>query len=358
MDMASKSISVHKTVGVIGSGSFGTALANLLAQNNDVLLYTRRKEVADTILQERKNAKQSVHERVMPTLDEKHLAEQCNLIFPTVPSANFRDMMKNFAPYLHPGHLLIHATKGLDIQPPKGKSIFDDFVVTRDIIRTMSEVIREESAVVRVGSLAGPNLAGELAQGQPAATVIASRFDEVIREGRAALRSSRFQVYGNHDIIGVELSGVLKNAIAIGSGMLSGLDLGENARALLLTKGLAEMIRLGTALGSETTAFLGLAGIGDLIATCTSTLSRNYNVGFRLAKGEQLDQILESVSEVAEGVKTIRLAHRLADYYNVPTPIIDTLHKILFNQLEPREGLQFLMNIPFSVDVDFLDQSG
>lgn len=352
--MASKANLKNKTVGVIGSGSFGTALSNLLAQNNRVLLYTRRQEVVDDILQKKKNVGQDMHPSVTPTMDAEELASNCTLIFPTVPSANFRQMMKTFAPFMHPGHLLIHGTKGLDLQPPTGKTMEDDFEMTRDCIRTMSEVIREESPVVRVGSLAGPNLAGELALGQPAATVIASRFDEVIREGRAALRSPRFQVYGNHDIIGVELSGVLKNCIAIGSGSLSGLGLGENARALLMTKGLAEMIRLGTALGSETTAFLGLAGIGDLIATCTSKLSRNYNVGFRLAQGEKLQDILNSVSEVAEGVNTIRIAHRLSDYYAVQTPIIDTLYKILFENMAPLQGLEYLMNYPLSLDVDFL----
>ena len=343
-----------RTIGVIGSGSFGTALANLLAINNNVLIYTRRKEVFDAITEEKKNVGQRMHPRVKPTMELREIAENCHLMFPTVPSANFREMMSSLSPYLRPDHLLIHGTKGLDILPPEGKTIGDKFAMTRENIRTMSEVILEESVVVRVGCLAGPNLAGEIAKGFPAATVIASRFDEVIKEGRAALRSPQFQVYGNHDIIGVELSGVLKNAIAIGSGALSGLGLGENARALLLTKGLGEMIRLGSALGSDTTAFFGLAGVGDLIATCTSTMSRNYNVGFRLAKGESLQEILDSVSEVAEGVNTIKISRHLAQHYDVRTPIINTLYEVLFEELPTEKALQQLMEHPFSVDVDFL----
>ena len=350
--MASKR--TFRKIGVIGSGSFGTALANLLAINNEVLLYTRRAEILDKILNEKENVGQKMRDMVKPTMDLQEVAESCDLLFPTVPSANFREMMQSISPFLRPDHIMIHATKGLDICPPEGKSASDKFPMTRENIRTMSEVIMEESVVIRVGCLAGPNLAGEIAAGQPAATVIASKFDEVIKEGRAALRSSRFQVYGNHDIIGVELSGVLKNAIAIGSGVLSGLGLGENARALLLTKGLGEMIRLGAALGSDTTAFFGLAGVGDLIATCTSKLSRNYNVGYRVAQGETLQEILDTVSEVAEGVNTIRIAKALGEHYDIRTPIINTLYDVLFKGLKPERAVALLMEHPFSVDVDFL----
>ncbi len=173
----------------------------------------------------------------------------------------------------------------------------------------MSEVIREESVAVRVGCMAGPNLAKELSDGQPGATVIASRFHEVIHEGQRLLRNDRFQVYGSSDMIGIELCGVLKNIIAIASGALSGLGLGENARALLINRGMVETIYLGKALGGNTHAFLGLAGVGDMIATCSSKLSRNYTVGSNLQKVKNFSP----KGGVAEGVNNIKIAKRLGE---------------------------------------------
>lgn len=350
--MASKTKYNKTPVGVIGSGSFGTAVSNLLAVNNPVILYTRKKSVLDSIESDKINAGQQMHSNVFPTMDLKTVADECNLIFPTVPSASFRGMIRDLSPYLLPSHILIHGTKGLDLSLNGEPG--ENLEVTRKVVKTMSEVISEETIVLRIGAMAGPNLAGELSKGKPAATVIASQFDEVIREGRAVLRSPNFQVYGNHDIIGVELSGVLKNAIAIGSGILSGMELGKNAQALLITKGIAEMIRLGAALGSDTSAFFGLAGIGDLVATCTSTLSRNYNVGHRLSKGEKLEHILATSEEVAEGVNTIKIAHFLGESYKIKLPIIDTLYGILYLGATPVDGLARLMQNPFAIDVDFM----
>ncbi len=350
----SKNIYDIPTVGVIGSGSFGTAVANLIAKNHEVLLYTRREEVKDEILRTRKNARQTVAPNVTPTTDMEMLAARCPLIFPTVPSASFREMIRQLSPYLKSHHILIHATKGLDANPHPESEQWKEAVYTRENVKTMSEVILEETVVLRVGAMAGPNLAMELAAGKPAATVIASEYDEVIRIGRSVLHNPLFQVYGNHDIIGVEFSGVLKNTIAIASGAATGLDLGENARALLITKGLSEMIRLGTVLGSDTRAFFGLAGMGDLVATCNSRLSRNFTVGFRLAKGESLAEILANSSEVAEGINTVKIAKKLGEYYHVRLPIIETLYDVLFNGIHPREGLVRLMQFPYSRDVDFL----
>ncbi len=353
--MTSKNTSTKKySIGVLGSGSFGTVLANLLAENNPVILYTRREEVKQAILQKKEHLGRSMHKRVTPTLDMEEVTGKCQLMFPTVPATSFRELIRQMAPHLRPEHMLIHATKGLDIKLPEGKSLKDLKVISRDIICTMSEVIREETAVLRIGCLAGPNLAAEIAQGQPAATVIASHFNEVIEEGRKALRSLKFQVYASHDLVGAELAGTLKNTIAIASGMLSGLGLGENARAYLITKGWGEMIRIGKSLGSDMKAFMGLAGIGDLIATCSSTHSRNYTVGYRLAKGEKLENILQSMSEVAEGVNTIRIVYLLAKYYKIRIPIIDTLYQILYKNLPVSKGLAFLMKYPYPLDVDFL----
>lgn len=346
--------SSRKPIGVIGAGSFGTAVANILAENNDVILFARSQDVLEGLLGNKNSNGSQLHSRISPTGDIALLAENCNIIFPVVPSANFREMMRQLSPFLHPYHILIHGTKGLDINLPPGLSKKKDPPLSRECVRTMSEVIREESVVVRVGCLAGPNLAKELADGQPAATVVASHFKEVINEGQRLLRNDRFQVYGSEDLIGVELCGVLKNIIAIASGALSGLGLGENARALLISRGMVEMIYLGKALGGNTEAFIGLAGVGDLIATCSSTLSRNYTVGYRLAKGDSLDEILNTMEETAEGVNTIKITKRLADYYKVRAPITQTLYKVLFKGMTVKEALQYLMKYPLNVDVDFL----
>jgi glycerol-3-phosphate dehydrogenase (NAD(P)+) len=263
-------------------------------------------------------------------------------------------MMRHLSEYLHPYHILIHGTKGFDLQLPEGESVQTLSTLHRGQVKTMSEVITEESVVVRVGCLAGPNLSKELAAGQPAATVVASQFNEVIQLGKRLLRNDNFQVYGNNDLVGVELAGVLKNIIAIAAGALSGMGYGENAKGLLVSRGMVEMIYLGRALGGNTKAFLGVAGVGDLVTTCNSSLSRNFNVGYRLANGETLSQILESTDEIAEGVNTVEIAKKCADYYQVKAPITSTLYKVFFEDLTVKQALQYLMRYPLNVDIDFL----
>lgn len=360
--MNSKNYSENpQPVGVIGAGTFGIAISNILATNQEVLLYIRRAEQLRQIETERAVKGQALHPRITPVTDISQIAGSCRLIFPLVPSANFREMMRNFSPHLTPAHMLIHGTKGLDVNLTGGKmfnradaTAGEDLQLTRETVRTMSEVIAEESSVVRVGCLSGPNLSRELNASQPAATVVASRFDEVITEGQRALRSNRFKVFGTHDVIGVELAGVLKNVMAIASGILTGLGFGDNARAMLITRGLAEMTYLGTHLGAGKHAFFGLSGIGDLIATCSSSSSRNFNVGYRLAKGESLQQVLDSMTEIAEGLNTLKVTKSLADYYKIRAPITQTLYKIIYKNKTVEDGMNYLMEFPFNVDVDFI----
>ncbi|WNB17291.1 NAD(P)H-dependent glycerol-3-phosphate dehydrogenase [Marivirga arenosa] len=351
--MASKNI-FNKPIGVIGAGSFGLAVANLLAENTDVILYARNQEALKSINETGEWNSYQINKKIEATDDLEHLAKSCDIIFPVVPSANFREMIKSLSPFLHPYHILIHGTKGLNLNLPEGKSLQDMKMLERHHIKTMSEVIMDESVVVRVGCLAGPNLAKEISQGMPAATVVASHFNEVIQIGQQLLRSDRFQVYGNPDLIGIELCGVLKNIIAIASGALSGLGLGENARSLLISRGMAEMIYLGKALGGNVRSFIGLAGIGDLMATSHSTLSRNFTVGKRLAEGENLNAILTDMAEVAEGVNTIMIAKRIAESFKVRAPITEILHRVLFEGLTMEEAVQYLMKYPLNVDVDFI----
>lgn len=351
--MTSKNLST-KPVGVIGAGNFGSVIANILAYHRTVLLYARDPRVVEQINSTRLNRGHIINDRVVPTNDLADLAQRCDVIFPIIPSAHFRNMMKKLSPHLHPYHILIHGTKGFDITLPEGETIESVKSLSRDQVKTMSEVIQEESVVVRVGCLAGPNLSKELSQGQLGATVVASHYREVIVTGKRMLRNERFQVYENNDLLGVEIAGVLKNIIAIAAGALSGLGYGENAKGLLVSRGAVEMVYLGRALGGNVKAFLGVAGIGDLVATCSSPQSRNFTVGYRLAKGEKLQDILESMGEVAEGVNTIRIAKMCADHYKVRAMITETLHKVLFENLTVQEGLQYLMRYPLNVDIDFL----
>ncbi|MBX2916136.1 MAG: NAD(P)-dependent glycerol-3-phosphate dehydrogenase [Cyclobacteriaceae bacterium] len=344
----------EKPVGVIGAGNFGTVIANILALNRKVFLYTRNEQTAARIKSENQHRGYVLHANVEPVHDLQHIARHCDVLFPMVPSVHFRDMMRQLSPNLQPYHILIHGTKGFDITLPKDQSLETIAKLSRQQVKTMSEVIQEESVVVRVGCLAGPNLAKELAQRQPGATVVASHFQEVIQLGKRLLRNDRFQVYENTDIVGVEIAGVLKNIIAIASGALSGLGYGENAKGLLISRGAVEMVYLGRALGGDLKAFLGVAGIGDLVTTCNSPMSRNFTVGYRLAKGEKLQDILTDMTEVAEGVNTVRIAKKCADHYKIRALITDRLYKVLFEGMTVEEALEFLMRYPLNADIDFI----
>ena len=354
--MGSKNTS-KELIGVVGAGSFGTAIANIIAENQaEVLLFVRDPKKAERVKKERVSSGQKLYDNITITNSLQEVGEQCEVIFPMVPSANFRNMIRELAPYLKPYHVLIHGTKGFDLFVSEKDKIGPQNPLTREHVKTMSEVIREESSVLRVGCLAGPNLARELDERKPAATVVASHFDEVINIGQRLLKNERFMIYGSKDLIGIELCGILKNIIAIGAGSIYGIDLGENAKSLFISRGLVEMIYIGTALGGNTQAFLGLAGVGDLIATCTSQLSRNFTVGYRLAKGDTLEQITESMEEVAEGVKTIEIVKELAESYRVKCPITLALYKILHQEMTIKEAHEYLMSFPFRAEIDFLDQ--
>jgi len=353
MDSKSTSDS-SEVVGVIGAGSFGTAVANLIAKNTNALVYARNPKTVASINDDRVCAGQSISASVRATNSEQELAESCRLIFPIVPSDKFRSMIRDFSPYLNPNHVLIHGTKGLDVQLNDNEDLFDLQEISRTQISTMSEVIQQETSVVRLGNLAGPNLSGELAQDQPAGSLIASPFDEVSRLGKMALNSGRFKIFESKDMLGAEYAGVLKNIFAIASGMVDGLGFGNNARAFLITKSLHEMLFIGQKSGANSKAFLGIAGIGDLIATCSSNLSRNYNVGRRLAEGESLSQIVATSREVAEGIRTVKIFDMLTKAEGIQAPITNTLAEILFADLSPETALIKLMSFNFSQDVTFI----
>lgn len=344
---------INYPVGVIGAGKFGLTVAKLLSNNADVIIYARNPKTVHQINEKSSLKNIELPKNIKAVNDLGELTERCVLIFPVVPSAFFRDMMKNASPHLRPEHILIHGTKGLDIKGSDNAEV-DIQSMSIDQIKTMSEVIHEESSVIRVGCLSGPNLSGEILAGQPTATVLASEFDEVIHLGRKVLSSSNFSVFGTYDIKGAELAATFKNYIAIGAGMLDSKGYGRNVFSLLLSKGLREMIHLGRLLGASNAAFLGTAGIADLIATATSTQSRNYDLGFRLGKGETLQDVINSMDEIAEGARTLAIANQLALQSDLQIPITKMLYQVIFHNLSLDIAIKGLMRFPFAEDVDFL----
>lgn len=339
--------------GVIGAGSFGTAIANLLAINMDVVLFSRNTQIVDDINSRHQASGFEYHPRIKATTDPALLCGECFLIFPIVPSGSFRSMARIFSPWLKPYHFMIHGTKGLDTMLVTEDRL-DATPLDRSGIHTMSEVIIQETEVLRVGCLSGPNLAKEIMEGQPTATVIASDFEEVIALGKAALNSSAFHVFGSTDRLGAELAGALKNTVALGSGMLAGLGLGKNIQSMLITRGLHEMIHIGRMLGSESHAFIGTAGIGDLIATATSENSRNFTFGYRLAGGASFETVRDSMPELAEGIRTLRIVRQLARSYHIHVPISEMLYRVVFDGYDLHKAIRYLMRYPYDVDVDVI----
>jgi glycerol-3-phosphate dehydrogenase (NAD(P)+) len=340
-------------IGVVGFGAFGAAVADLLAHNNLVMLYSRDEDKVRQFNETHMFKGFKLSERILATSDLKRLTLSCNIIFPVIPSHSFRQTIRAMSPYLDPSKILIHGTKGLDVED-MDEEIGEIEMIQKINIHPMSEVIQQETNILRIGCLSGPNLATEILEGQPTATVIASDYEEVIHIGQKYLSSPRFFVFGSDDLKGAELAGVLKNIFALASGVLYGKGYGKNIQAMLLTRGLREMIALGKALGSNSMAFLGTAGIGDLIATATSSLSRNFSFGERLGRGEEKEKILNELDEVVEGLRTLKFAYILSKKYNVHVPITAMIYKIVYEQYEVERAIQFLMRYPQATDVDFL----
>lgn len=341
---------ITKPIGILGVGSFGTVLANIIAAKHTVILYARKQETLDNINLKKKHRDIDIHKNISATSKIEEVASKCDVIFPVLPSYSFREVIRQLSPYLTANHILIHGTKGFDVKVDLNKNIKS--IYPKDI-STMSEVISEESCVHRIGCISGPNLAKEIAQNQPAGTVLASKFQEVIDIGKEILETDHFQVYGSFDIKGIELAGIFKNYMAIAAGASASLGYGENVKALLITKGISEMISIGNSLGVNPKAFLGLAGIGDLVATCSSPLSRNYSVGYRLAKGETLDQIKASMTEAAEGINTVKVIKILSDTLHISAPLVHIIYKVMYEQYSLDNGIKLLMRLNAGNDVEF-----
>lgn len=322
------------SVGVIGSGAWGTTLALLLANKGyETVLWEHRPERAAETQQWRENRMFLPGFRFPASLrvtsEVREAVEMKDLVLLVTPSQRMRENVRLVSPYTGKETIFVSASKGIEING----------------LKRMTEIIREELPMAgdRIAALSGPNISREIAEGKPTAAVVAASNHDVAMQARELLTTSLYRVYTAHDVVGVELGGALKNIIAIGAGINDGMDMGDNAKAAFITRGLAELARLGIAAGANPLTFAGLAGIGDLIATCASPLSRNHQLGQRLAAGEKLEQILASTHTVAEGIFTTKAALQLAERFDVEMPITYQLSLVLFEGLDPYKAVPELM---------------
>lgn len=318
-------------VAVVGAGSWGTTVASLAAGNTSTILWARRADLATSIGTSRRNADYLPDHEIPESLEvTSSLAEAvagADVVVMAVPSHGFREVMIEAARHVRPWVPVVSLAKGLE----------------RSSLKRMSEVIADELPGHPVAVLTGPNLAREVMQGQPAAAVVAIDDKVIADELQRIFSRPTFRVYTNPDVVGCEVAGVVKNVIAIASGMAAGMGFGDNTRATLMTRGLAEMSRLGMAMGGDGLTFAGLAGMGDLVATCSSTQSRNNTVGRRLGAGESITSILESMTMVAEGVKSSPAVLDLARRHGVEMPITEQVVAVCQNQRGAAEAVAMLM---------------
>lgn len=333
---------VIQKAAVIGGGSFGTVVANILADNNiQTVQWMRNDDVARSINEQHTNPQYlpdvSLNPALLATTDLLEAIRGAEVIFVSVPSKSVREVVSSFAAELMPEQALVSTTKG--IEP-------DGFLL-------MSQVLAEICPENAVGVLSGPNLAKEIAKRELAATVIASENSDLRRNIQEALSCPYFRVYASNDLYGVELSGALKNIYAIVSGFVAALGMGENTRSMIITRSLAEMSRFAVALGANPLTFLGLAGVGDLVVTCTSPLSRNYRVGYAIGQGKSLAEAVDELGEVAEGVNTLRYVRAKAQELSIYMPLVMGAYEVLFNGANPRVVAQGLMTGEHASDVEF-----
>jgi glycerol-3-phosphate dehydrogenase (NAD(P)+) len=313
-------MSAGPTVAVVGAGAWGTTLASIVAKREPVTLVCHRPEVADEINRTHRNQRRlpdvDLPEVLTATADPAALTAANELIVFAVPSSHLRAIVRGAAPHVPASADVLSVVKGLE-----GGSLL-----------RMSEVIADAGGIEpsRIAALSGPNLAGEIARGLPASAVVAASDIDLATRIAERLGRREFRLYVNRDILGVELCGALKNVLAIAAGAADGLGFGDNGKAGLMTRGLAEMIRLGAAAGANRLTFAGLAGIGDVIATCGSRLSRNHRLGEELAKGRSWAEIEATLPGTAEGAYTVDAALALADRYGVEMPIAREVHRALF----------------------------
>ena len=336
---------MNKKIAVLGGGSFGTVLANLSASNGfETSLWVRDTEQALRINAEGTNTTYHPELKLSDKIIASESLEQCisgaDLILVATPSAIFENIVKRLKPLVKDNMHIVSCTKAIAKNP----------------MRTMTEIISHELEKVigdQFGVLSGPNLAKEIANEKVAGSVIASLNSELKALIKNALESEKFKIYESADVKGVEYAGALKNIYAICCGIGDKLDVGENAIGLIITRSMTEMSKFAVHKGANPITFLGLAGMGDLVATCTSKLSRNFSLGRRLAKGDSLEEAKAAIGQVAEGVRTLEVIYEEANKNNLPMPLVNALHKIVFENANPNILMDDLISHPDHLDVEF-----
>jgi glycerol-3-phosphate dehydrogenase (NAD(P)+) len=326
---------MSERIAVIGAGSWGTTLANLLAkEGHAVRLWSFEEDVTDAIRDTGRNTvylpEIELSGNLTATSDLAGAVEGAGVVVSVSPSQHVRGVMSRAADAIDPDALLVSASKGIETRT----------------LETMADVLEDTLPALRARRfcfLSGPSFAAEVAREHPTAVTVASRDAEAADETQALFQAPYFRVYTTHDVTGVELGGALKNVMALAAGMVHGLGYGHNTMAALITRGLAELTRLALALGAAERTLSGLSGMGDLILTCTGDLSRNRSVGVELGKGRSLDEVLSSMRMVAEGVETARAAHDLAGREGIEMPIVGQVHAVLFEGRDPAEAVRSLM---------------
>ena len=317
-------------VSVLGAGSWGTTVAAICAGGNPTVLWSRTPEVAEGINRDHANPSYvqefRLPARLRATADLAEAVTDCDLLVVGVPTSSFREVLQRIAPHVRPWIPVVSLSKGLE----------------QGTLLRMTQIVKEELPGHPAAALTGPNLAREILSGRAAASVIATEDLALAAAIQRVLDRDLFRVYLNHDVIGCEMGGALKNVIAIAAGIGEGLGVGDNTRAAVMSRGLAEITRLGVAMGAQPATFAGLAGMGDLIATCMSPYSRNRLVGERLGQGRPLAEVLEELHMVAEGVKTAEVVLELADRHGLDLPICRVIHRVITGEVTPRQAYRGL----------------
>tara|TARA_B100001778_G_scaffold91944_1_gene75072 strand:+ start:396 stop:1406 length:1011 start_codon:yes stop_codon:yes gene_type:complete len=331
----------YKKIAVLGGGSFGTVLANLAASNgHNVSLWVRDSDQALRINSEGANTiyhpELKLSENILATDSLEEVLKDASMVFIATPSIIFEQIIKRISNLIEDDSYIISCTKGILGNP----------------FRSLSEIIRERVENT-LGVLSGPNLAKEIADKKVAGSVIASSDNELINSVKSVLSSQTFKIYSSDDMQGVEFAGALKNIYAIICGMADSLEVGENALGLILTRSMAEMSRFAVAKGANPMTFLGLAGMGDLVATCTSKLSRNYQLGYNLGKGMKIDEAKENIGQVAEGIRTLEVIKNESIELGIKMPLVESLYNIIYLESSPSALINDLVNNPHEVDVEF-----
>jgi len=325
---------VRTPTAVLGAGSFGTCLAVLAARAHDVRIWSRRADVADAINRDRRNPRYlsdvELPAEVAATTSLREALAGRRLVIVAVPSQSLRGVMAEAGPFLEPGAIVVSAVKGIE---------FETGLTMHGVLEQVLDPIHHE----RLVALSGPSFATEIARRRPTMVTLACHEEVHAIEVQRLLSCPWFRCYTERDVIGVETAGALKNVIAIAVGISDGMEGGHNARAALMTRGLTEITRIGVAQGADAETFLGLAGIGDLLLTCTGDLSRNRRIGLGLGRGRKLDEIVAELGEVAEGVQTTRAAVRLAARLGVEAPITHMVRSIIDGEKTPAEAGYELM---------------